>query len=64
MKFTILIALLLLSGCAKLGVSGVMSQAVGDWAQIRLPQGCIAQQIAAEEHGGVAILCKDGRIFH
>lgn len=53
-----------ISGCQKLGVSGHILQLVGDWAQVRLPPGCIPKQVAAEEGGGVVVLCEDGRVFH
>jgi hypothetical protein len=60
-----LVALCLtLSACDKLGPTGIANQAVGNWAQIQLPPGCTVKQIAAEEHGGVAVLCEDGRVFH
>lgn len=59
-----LIALLLLSGCGKLGFSGHVSQMFGNWAEVKLPDGCKARQISAEEGSGVAILCEDGRVFH
>lgn len=54
----------LLSGCGKLGVSGHISHAFGNWAQVDLPSGCAVKQIAASEGGsGVAVLCEDGRVF-
>jgi hypothetical protein len=59
-----LLALAALTGCDKLGVNGVVSQAVGNWAEVKLPAGCAAKQIVAEEHTGVAVLCEDGRVFH
>ena len=59
--FTLLLAL---SGCGKLGISGIVSQEVGNWAQLNLPDGCVAKQISAEESSGVAVLCEDGRVFH
>lgn len=62
--FALLIASLLLCGCQKLGVSGHLSQLVGDWAQVKLPPDCKAKQISAEEGTGVAVLCEDGRVFH
>jgi len=57
-------SILLFSGCNKLGSGGVMAQIAGDWAQVKLPQGCVAKQIAAESGSGVAVLCEDGRVFH
>ena len=56
--------LVALAACGKLGDGGVMNKIVGNWAQVNLPSGCAAKQIAAEEHGGVAILCEDGRVFN
>lgn len=64
MKKLILLACFLSFGCAKYGVSGCASQAVGDWAEARPPTGCKPKQIAAEANAGVVILCDDGRIFH
>lgn len=65
MKTTIVVAaLLLLSGCGKVGSGGVINRAFGNWAEVRLPDGCKAKQIAADEHGGVSVLCDDGRVFH
>lgn len=55
---------LALSGCSKYGVSGSIDHAMGDWAQVKLPEGCVAKQIAVEENSGVAVLCEDGRVFH
>lgn len=54
----------LLAGCGKVGVSGSWNRAFGNWAQVTLPPGCAAKQIAADEHGGVSVLCEDGRVFH
>jgi hypothetical protein len=53
-----------LVGCGKVGAGGALNQAFGNWAQVQLPNGCIAQQISAESSSGVAVLCKDGRVFH
>lgn len=53
-----------LSGCGKTGIGGAINQQFGDWAEIRLPTGCVAKQISAEESSGVAVLCEDGRVFH
>ena len=53
-----------LSGCGKLGVVGHIDQAIGNWAQINLPENCKPKQISAEQGSGVAILCEDGRVFH
>lgn len=53
-----------LAGCGKLGVTGRLNQAVGNWAQVSLPDGCSVKQITAEHDNGVAILCEDGRVFH
>jgi hypothetical protein len=58
------ISLFALAGCDKLGVNGVVNQAVGNWAEVKLPDGCTARQVSAEEKGGVAVLCADGRVFH
>jgi hypothetical protein len=54
----------MLCGCGKLGVSGNVAQLVGNWAEVKLPDGCKVKQIAAERDSGVAVLCEDGRIFH
>jgi hypothetical protein len=54
----------LLTSCDKVGVGGTVSQVFGSWAELRLPPGCVAKQISAEESSGVAILCEDGRVFH
>lgn len=62
--FLTLAALLTLAGCGKIGVSGVVSQVVGNWAEVKLPANCQAKQISAEENSGVAVLCEDGRVFH
>lgn len=53
-----------LSACGKVGVSGAINHMTGNWAQVNLPADCAVQQIAAEEGNGVAVLCKDGRVFH
>jgi hypothetical protein len=53
-----------LCACGKVGVSGTINRAFGSWAQVTLPPGCTAKQIAADEHGGVSVLCEDGRVFH
>ena len=63
-RLTVILALSLLAGCGKVGVSGVMSQVVGNWAEVKLPDGCVAKSISAEENSGVAVLCEDGRVFH
>lgn len=55
---------LLLVGCGKVGVGGTISRAFGNFVQVTLPDGCKAKQIAADEHGGVSVLCEDGRVFH
>jgi len=60
----VLAVAVLASGCGKVGVSGTIDRAFGSWAAVSLPQGCIAKQIAADEHGGVSVLCEDGRVFH
>lgn len=65
MKMTIIVlTCLLLGACDKVGVSGSINRAFGSWAQVALPPGCAAKQIAADEHGGVSLLCEDGRVFH
>jgi hypothetical protein len=64
MRKLILLACFLTFGCAKYGVSGCAQQAVGDWAEVRVPAGCHVKQIAGEEHSGVIILCDDGRVYH
>lgn len=60
------LALLLVAlvGCGKVGVGGTVKQFVGDWAQVRVPDGCKPKQISAEADNGVVILCEDGRVFH
>jgi hypothetical protein len=65
-KKLIAIALLSLtfSACGKVGCSGTIDRAFGSWAAVTLPPNCIAKQIAADEHGGVSVLCEDGRVFH
>jgi hypothetical protein len=64
MRIATLSLLLLLGGCGKLGFSGHVAHAFGDWAAVDLPPGCVAKQIAASEGGsGVAVLCEDGRVF-
>lgn len=60
----VIVCIASLAGCGKVGFSGSMDQLVGDWAELKLPPGCVPQQIAAEHNAGVAVLCKDGRIFH
>lgn len=68
MKAVVLIVLcgaaMAVAACSKTGVGGAISQTFGDWAVVRLPAGCVAKQIAAEEGNGVAVLCEDGRVFH
>lgn len=65
MKLIILTALLItLTGCGKLGVNGTVNQALGNWAQVNVPDGCVPKQIAAENDSGVVLLCEDGRLFH
>jgi hypothetical protein len=63
-KAVLALLLLTLTGCGKLGVSGTVGKAFGDWAEVKLPSGCVAKQISAEEQGGVAVLCEDGRVFN
>lgn len=53
-----------LSACGKMGAGGLISQMAGNWAEITLPVGCKAKQIAASSDAGVAVLCEDGRVFH
>jgi len=65
MKTTfIVLTCLLLGACGKVGVGGSINRALGNWAPVVLPNGCKAKQIAADEHGGVSVLCEDGRVFH
>lgn len=56
--------ILLLTGCGKVGVGGSVNQLVGNWAEVKLPTGCAAKQVAGEEGNGVVVLCEDGRVFH
>jgi len=56
--------ILSLSGCEKVGFGGSINRAFGNWAPVALPDGCKVKQIAADEHGGVSVLCVDGRVFH
>jgi hypothetical protein len=53
-----------LAACGKVGCSGTVDRAFGSWAAVKLPDKCVAKQIAADEHGGVSVLCEDGRVFH
>jgi hypothetical protein len=53
-----------LTGCGKVGISGKFNHALGNWAQVNLPEGCIVKQVAGEEGQGVIVLCEDGRVFH
>lgn len=69
MKFFTAMALgiacgVLLAACGKVGVGGYWSQAVGNWAEVRLPAGCVPKLIAGEEGNGVIVYCEDGRLFH
>lgn len=61
---SLILAAVLLSSCGKLGISGIASQVVGNWAEVKLPLGCVAKQVAGEEGSGVIVLCEDGRVFH
>lgn len=54
----------LVAACGKVGAGGSLNRLVGNWAPVTLPPGCVAKQIAADEHGGVSVLCEDGRVFH
>lgn len=65
MKTIVIVGLMaLLAACGKIGVGGHISHAFGNWAQVDLPTGCVAKQLAASEGGsGVAVLCEDGRVF-
>lgn len=63
-KLAILAMALVLTGCDKMGASGIVNQTFGNWAEIKLPDGCVAQQIASSSDSGVAVLCEDGRVFH
>ena len=60
----IIVAAAALSGCGKIGGGGILNQMVGNWAEVRLPDGCKAKLIAGEEKGGAIVLCEDGRLFH
>lgn len=62
--WAITLVCVVMSACGKVGVSGHWNRAFGNWAEVRLPPGCTARQIAADENGGVSILCEDGRVFH
>lgn len=53
-----------LAGCDKYGGGGRLNQLLGNWTEVKLPDGCVAKQIAAEHVSGVVVLCEDGRIFH
>jgi len=64
-KLTVILVLAMaLGACGKLGVGGTLAQAAGNWAEVRLPAGCVPKQVAAEEGSGVVVLCEDGRVFH
>jgi len=60
----IVIACVILAGCGKIGVGGTISQAFGNWAEVKLPPGCKPKLIAGEEGNGVIVYCEDGRLFH
>ena len=60
----VLITAVALTACDKIGGTGTLNQMVGNWAEVKLPKGCVAKQIAGEEGSGVIVLCEDGRIFH
>lgn len=65
MKTLIIIAAALaLTACDKYGAGGSFNQAFGNWAEVKMPDGCAPVQIAAESGSGVVVLCKDGRLFH
>lgn len=53
-----------LTACDKYGAGTGVSRLLGNWAEVKLPDGCRAKQIAADERGGIAVLCDDGRLFH
>lgn len=53
-----------LAGCDKYGAGSGIDRLLGNWVPVTLPDGCVVKQIAAEENGGVAVLCEDGRVFH
>lgn len=63
LKITLLLSLIVLAGCGKLGVKGELSQLEGNWAEAKLPPGCKVKMIATSQ-GTLAILCEDGRVFH
>ena len=64
LKSFLLLCAVALAGCGKLGVSGEIQQLEGNWAQVKLPDGCKVKQVAGEESSGVIVLCEDGRVFH
>jgi len=64
MRILIIVVCVMLAGCNKMGLSQHIDRFIGNWVPMNLPAGCVAKQIAAEEHGGVVVLCEDGRVFH
>jgi len=59
-----ILATVALTGCSKYGAGAGLDRLMGNWVPVNLPSGCVVKQIAAEESGGVAVLCEDGRVFH
>ena len=53
-----------MAACGKIGVGGRLNSLVGNWAEVSLPVGCTAKQIASSSDHGVAVLCEDGHVFH
>ncbi len=62
--FVLSFVALSLCSCGKYDPGSSISHAFGGWGEIRLPDGCVAKQIAVESNNGVAVLCEDGRVFH
>jgi dihydroxyacid dehydratase/phosphogluconate dehydratase len=58
------LACVALVSCDKIAPGQGLNRLVGNWVPLQLPAGCAVRQIAAEESGGVAVLCEDGRVFH
>lgn len=58
------IFIVMLTGCNKMGVQGIVNRNLGNWAEINLPENCVPAQIASSSDAGVVVLCTDGRLFH